>query len=242
MISLDAPANDSQSYYGSEGHGWPSFKRKKPAHTGSMVNYEGEIATVYFTSRMPCCDVKLAKGDFLNFLPFPGGILDEITGFLHGDFIQPLVGQKVIVSFTEGQNENPFISQLMWRPGKSPFSPRYKVEFPTLYKEKDVIRGHQAGMIQRMTNFPTPRIETGFVLPLDPTGTMGMVQGLGVGPISAAPLNNGLKLSDGGGPTGSYSEVAVAGQNYVLTALGLQPIISAKLFGPRLGYGTKVWA
>ena len=211
--------------------------RRKQVSPGSTINKEGVIDTFYFLTRMPCCDVNLVAGGQVKFVPFPGGLINEITKFFHGDFISPQPGQKVIVSFSENDPESPYISQLIWRPGTSFTAIDYKTIFQIKFAEGDIIRGHRSGAIQQFTDFPTPKIFTGYDTLVDPLGSMAISQGTLEGPL----FTPGIKLGDGGF-IGQHQPVAVANHNYVATGLGLQPIIDSLLVGPRQFFGTGVQA
>lgn len=167
---LFEPSQENQAMHGMN-TGYPKYRRRSRIGDGTEINREGYVDKIYFSTRMPCCDVKLVTGDVLKFLPFPGGTLDEITGFLHGDFVQPKEGQRVIISFSEGDRESPYISELIWRPANSLYSIKYKVEFPIKYNEGDIIRGHKSGGIQKFSDFLGPNVFTGFDILVDPLGS-----------------------------------------------------------------------
>ena len=231
------PSQETKSMYGARvGYG-NNIKNRNLGMSDkfSGIQREGTIKTVYFKTRMPSCDVSLSKGGLLKFVPYPGGNLDEITGFLHGDFIAPIVGQKCIISFSEGNTNSPYISELMFRPGSGLGSPQYKINWPLLNNEDDICRGHKNGCFQKFsTDIITqlPKIETGFNIIVDPLGTGKITQ--------STDILTGVTMGDGGG-LGLHQPIACANVNYVMTPTGPSPILPAFAFGPRTGQGTHIY-
>ncbi len=119
MAALGGPSQETKSMYGNRlGFGSNIKRRQLPYDKYSTIEREGVVKETYFLpGRLPSVDVELTRGGILKFLPFPGGNIDDVTGFLHGDFIMPVVGQRVMVSFSEGDTNNPYISALIWRAG-----------------------------------------------------------------------------------------------------------------------------
>lgn len=195
-------------------HGNKSARLAKPRmlshQRGTELSISGVVNKVYFDTKMPSVDVKAENGSQYRFLPFPGGIIDPVTGNLHGDFIQPIEGQKVMISYANGDINIPYISELIFRAGYGNDSKKYK-NFPVDYaiKEGDIIRGHKSGGVQL---FSDEKIETMFRVKVDLTGE---------GKIEQTP--SGINLGKGG-IGGVKSPVALVNENFVLTSLGLQPI------------------
>lgn len=201
-----------RAMYGNKS-GFIAPTRTQSRQRGSELSVEGIIDAVFFTTRMPSVNVKVINGGFYRFLPFPGGTIDPLTGNFHGDFIQPIVGQKVIVSYTNGDISSPYISELIFRTGVGKDAKLY-TNFPITsgMAEGDMMRSHKSGGLQI---FSKEKIVTRFTVKIDI---------LGNGKIEQDP--SGMNLGKGGiGQV--YSPVALVGENFVLTSLGLQPIQSA---------------
>lgn len=223
------PSEETKALFG-RNTGYPKWERERGYDPDSVIPMEGVIEKVYWKPKMPSCDVQLVQGGILKFLPFPGGTLDEITQQLHGDFILPVKGQRVVISFTHGDTTKPYISELIWRAGDGLFAAQY-IAYPLLApltnKEDMVARGHKSGAIQKMTS---GRIFSGFfdLAPHSIVTPQGGGDILQEATIPNDPLGT-VKVGPGG--TTGHSDVALVGVNYVITATGLQPILPV-LIGP----------
>jgi len=228
-MGLSYSTNEEKSMFGGRSAGYNYPRKHVVVNPLSATRLEAVITAVYFTGKMPSCDVQFVKGGEAKFLAFPGGKLDEVTGLLHGDFIQPTIGQRVIIGFTNGDIQSPYISELIFRAGDGAFSARYKIDLQLKYSQGDIIRGHKSGAIQIFKNL---EIFTGFESIVDPFKSGSIIQ---------SP--SGVILGDGG-KVGLYQEVACANVNYVTTSLGPMPILESKLtpLSPRFGIGTSLKA
>jgi len=197
----------------------------------ALVNADGVVEIVRFNGGLPYVDVRLMKGGYARGLAFPGGAIDPVTGYIHGDFIQPIKGQRVVVSFTMGRDTNAYISGIVFRAGYGHDGKLY-TEFQSKHEleEGDVYRSHRSGAYTKLSSNlvenglldsesrPYHKIQTDTI----ESGFSGVQQDKGK--IEQSP-DEGISLGIGG-PTG-HSPVAVVQENMVLTAMGMQPILPA---------------
>ena len=194
----------------------------KSAFSGGPINYsetsvirsEGVVTKIYYEDISPMVDVELARGGMVRKVVFPGGVIDEKTKNLHGDYIPPTEGQKVIISFTGGDMNSPYISDLIFRAGTSEFSKLYKTFHSDKKIKKDEIhRGHKSGSYHKFTD---KNIESGYNEEEDSLGSSKIEQ-----------KKDGINLGKGG-VGGVKSPIALVNENMVMTMLGLMPIQPAQ--------------
>ena len=223
---------------------------------GSMFSIDGIVSEVTkYKNRPTVVSVFLPNGSYLTNVAWSGGYIDPETKNLHGDYIPPVIGQKVMIAFSDGDTRSPYVSAILFRGGLSDEADLY-VDFPNKAGiEKDsILRSHRTGGKQ---HFYTDTIETGYengakqtiqkesVVTSVETGfietrvkdgggqsvtkesvTTGLLDGDSYKPKSQILQDaSGITLG-AGGPSGAQP-VAVVNDNYVLTALGLQAILPA---------------
>ncbi len=112
----------------------------------SVSGGEGTVDKVIFHGRMPSVNVRMIDGSYTNNLAFPGGFIDPGTKNLHGIFLQPRKGMKVIIRFTNGNRDSPYISDIVFRCGESKDAQLYR-DFVGEYdiQEGDILIGHFSG-------------------------------------------------------------------------------------------------
>ncbi len=197
----------------------------------AVVDSEGVVEIVRFDGGIPYVDVRLVKGGYARGLSFPGGTIDPSTGYIHGDFIQPTKGQRVIVSFSMGRDTNPYISALIFRAGYGHDGKLY-TEFHAKHEliEGDLFRSHKSGAYNKLSD---NKVESGLLdnesrphhtITEDKIDSGFKGKQMDYGSIVQSP-EDGVKIGYGG-PNG-HSPVAVVQENMVLTNLGLQPILPA---------------
>jgi len=212
----------------------------------AKYNVDGVIDDIrFFSTKLSTVDVILSNGAFLQNVVWPGGYIDPETMELHGDWIPPVRGQKVVVSFVGGDIRDAYISSFQFRAALSDEVANY-VDFKTEkgLSEDSIYRSHRSGGRQ---HFYDNTIETGFVdkagqkitpdaietgfedgakqIHTKDTLVSGIAAGGTIGDSGKiSQSDSGVELG-AGGPSG-YKPVAVVGDNYVLTLLGLQPILS----------------
>lgn len=211
----------------------------------AKYSFDGVIDDIrFFTAKLSTVDVILASGAFIQNVVWPGGYIDPETLELHGDWIPPVRGQKVVVGFVGGDIRDAYIQSFQFRAALSDEVANY-IDFKSEkgLSEDSIYRSHRSGGRQ---HFYHETIETGFVdkagQKITPeeivtgfeTGAMQkhteeeLLSGIAdEGDIEPASMisqtADGIELGTGG-PAG-YKPVAVVGDNYVLTLLGLQPIL-----------------
>lgn len=214
---------------------------------GSMFSIDGIVSEVTkYKNRPTVVSVFLPNGSYLTNVAWSGGYIDPETKNLHGDYIPPVIGQKVMIAFSDGDTRSPYVSAILFRGGLSDEADLY-VDFPNKAGiEKDsILRSHRTGGYQ---HFSKDQIETGYKDAVTQTITKEFsetkVKDGGGQSITKESVTTGLLDGDSykaksqilqdasgitlgaGGPSGAQP-VAVVNDNYVLTALGLQAILPA---------------
>lgn len=231
-------SNNSKPLFGSSAETQAMFGSKvnklgtkvRPSTLGAECSIEAVVDEIRFTEdRLSVVSVYLPNGSYLTNIMWPGGYIDPETNELHGDYIPPVQGQKVMVAFADGDIRNPFISGYIFRAALSDEASKYVDYKPNNGLESDsIVRSHRSGGKQ---HFSKDNIETGFKNGGDQKISKTKIEsGIAADGVigSAGKIlqdANGIKLGVGG-PTG-HKPVAVVEENYVLTALGLQPILPA---------------
>ncbi len=189
----------------------------------------------FFANKLATVNVFLPNGTYLTNLLWPGGYIDPETQELHGDYVPPVRGQSVLVDFPEGDSLNARIVGYIFKSSISD-----EAELYVRYKTKNdlpadaIVRSHRSGVKQVFTD---KKVVTG----LEDGGRQEITdESIKSGIAEDGEIDedaqilqesSGIKLGKGG-PSG-YKEVAVVGDNYVLTLLGLQPILlSTTRVGP----------
>lgn len=207
-----------------------SFTKVDGRKPGGDVSVEAIIDEInYYENRLPTVSVYLPNGTYIPGIPWPGGYIDPTTRKLHGDCIPPVKGQNVVIAFSNGDPRNPYISAYVFKAALSDEMSLY-----VDYKKDNAIpadslmRSHKTGGKQ---HFYDNTIETGYKdggnqkVTNTKVDTGVAVNGTIDDKTKISQDANGIKMGTGG-PDG-HKPVAVVGDNYVLTALGLQPILPA---------------
>lgn len=196
----------------------------------SLFSVEAIVDDIrFYANKLTTVNVFLPNGTYLTNLLWPGGYIDPDTRNLHGDYIPPLRGQSVLVSFPEGDVYNARISGYIFKAAISDDAELY-VKYNT---ENDlpndaIVRSHKSGVAQVFTDkklvhgfkdggrqeITDESVKTGIAADGEIEEDSQILQD-----------SSGIQLGKGG-PSG-HKEVAVVGDNYVLTLLGLQPILQA---------------
>lgn len=144
-------SNETMAMHGNRAR--EGMRHVKPHDRGAELSLHGSIETVYFSERMPSVDVNLVRGGLIKFLSYPGATIDRESGNLHGFYVSPIKGQRVVVSFADGNLNSPYISELIFRAGESADAKFYKnfaAEQP--FKQNDIVMSHKSGVYIRVTD------------------------------------------------------------------------------------------
>lgn len=238
---------EAKAMFGSQNMSGGNSINVDTAQEGAMVSIEAIVTeVVVLRDKLPTINVFLPNGSFLTNVSWSGGYIDPATKNLHGDYIPPVVGQRVMVAFADGDIRNPYVTAIIFRSALSDDADLYVDYASKATIEKDsIMRSHRTGGRQ---HFHADAIETGYDnaanQKIEKEKISTSVKDGGGQSLTKESVTTGLLDGDtfktkskilqdasgitlgAGGPSGAQP-VAVVNDNYVLTALGLQPILPA---------------